>query len=194
MYLWLSATWVGNKEGTVVGDESSLELVLCVLVDVLLVVGNEGLGDSLTDGVDLGSVTTTGDANADINTSELVEADNQKRLVKLFANMSERVPSISSQFPPPYSLFDSRVADGCTLKRRISGWMRLSGLPLTLTRPFPAYTESQSALHFVFCRRRISSHLALGNCGGSLLLAEALNALRCRGHVCDWRDSGICRE
>lgn len=87
MYLWLSAAWVGNKEGTVVGDESSLELVLGVLIDVLLVVGDKGLGNGLTDGVDLGSVTTTGDADADVDASELVEADNQERLIKLFATV-----------------------------------------------------------------------------------------------------------
>ena len=38
-----------------------------MLVDVLLVVGDQGLGDGLTDGVDLRSVTTTGDADADVN-------------------------------------------------------------------------------------------------------------------------------
>ena len=47
-----------------------------MLIDVLLVVGNDGLGDSLTDGVDLRCVTTTRDANADIDVCELVEADN----------------------------------------------------------------------------------------------------------------------
>lgn len=99
MYLWLSAAWIGDEEGTVVSDKGSLELVLCVLIDELLVVGDEGLGNSLTDGVDLGSVTTTGDADADIDTSELVEANNQERLVKLFAKLSERVPCISFAIP-----------------------------------------------------------------------------------------------
>lgn len=54
------------------------------------------------------------------------------------------------------------------------------------------YTESLVSIPFLLVfRERISSHLALGNCGGSLLLAEALNALGCRGHVCDGRDSGF---
>jgi hypothetical protein len=44
-----------------------LELVLCVLVDVLLVVGDNGLCDCLTDSVNLRSVTTTGNANADVD-------------------------------------------------------------------------------------------------------------------------------
>lgn len=38
--LGLHAPVVGNEEGAVVGDEGLLELVLAVLVDVLLVVGN----------------------------------------------------------------------------------------------------------------------------------------------------------
>lgn len=67
-------------------------MVLCVLIDELLVVGDEGLGDSLTDGVDLGSVSTTGDADADVDAGELVEADDQERLVQLCAEcMSENV-------------------------------------------------------------------------------------------------------
>ena len=54
-----------------------------MLIDVLLVVGDEGLGDSLTDGVDLGSVTTTGDADTDVNTGKLVGTDDEERLVDL---------------------------------------------------------------------------------------------------------------
>jgi hypothetical protein len=38
-----------------------------VLVDVLLVVGDDGFGNGLADGVDLRSVTTTGDADADVD-------------------------------------------------------------------------------------------------------------------------------
>lgn len=55
-----------------------------MLVDVLLVVGDDGLGDGLTDGVDLGGVTTTGDADTDVDTGELVSADDQEGLVDLF--------------------------------------------------------------------------------------------------------------
>jgi hypothetical protein len=54
-----------------------------VLVDVLLVVGDNGLGDGLADGVDLRGVTTTGDADTDVDTGELVDADDQEGLVDL---------------------------------------------------------------------------------------------------------------
>lgn len=110
-------------------------MVLCVLIDELLVVGDEGLGDGLTDGVDLGSVSTTGDADADVDAGELVEANNQEGLVKLWA---EVVRSCSRSPKNLILLLVSAGSGEFTLKRRISGWIRLSGLPLTLTRPFPA--------------------------------------------------------
>lgn len=56
-----------------------------MLVDVLLVVGDEGLGDGLADGVDLGGVATAGDADADVDVGELVEADDEEGLVDLEA-------------------------------------------------------------------------------------------------------------
>ena len=56
-----------------------------MLVDVLLVVGDDGLGDGLADGVDLRGVTTTGDADTDVDTGELVSADDQDGLVDLFS-------------------------------------------------------------------------------------------------------------
>lgn len=81
--LGLAPTVIGDEEGAVELDESLLEEVLGVLVDELLVVGDEGLGNGLTDGVDLRGVTTTGDADADVDVGELVETDNQEGLVDL---------------------------------------------------------------------------------------------------------------
>ena len=82
--LGLGAAVVGNEQCAVVLAKSLLELVLGVLVDVLLVVGDDGLGDGLADGVDLRGVTTTGDADTDVDTGELVGTDDQERLVDLF--------------------------------------------------------------------------------------------------------------
>ena len=59
-----------------------------MLVDELLVVGDEGLGNGLTDGVDLRSVTTAGDADADVNVGELIEADDQDGLVDLVSGLA----------------------------------------------------------------------------------------------------------
>jgi hypothetical protein len=65
--LGLAPSVVGNEQCAVVLDESLLELVLRVLVDVLLVVGDDGFGNGLADGVDLRRVSTAGDADADVN-------------------------------------------------------------------------------------------------------------------------------
>lgn len=54
-----------------------------MLIDELLVVGNDGLGDSLTDSIDLGGLTTTGNTDTDVNTGESVETDDQEGLVDL---------------------------------------------------------------------------------------------------------------
>ena len=67
----------------VVCDECLLQGVLGVLIDELLVVCNDGLADGLTDGVDLGSVSTTGNANADVDIGEFLEADDEEGLVDL---------------------------------------------------------------------------------------------------------------
>jgi len=65
--LGLAPSVVGDEQCAVVLHERLLELVLGVLVDVFLVVGDDGFGNGLTDGVDLGSVTTAGDADADVD-------------------------------------------------------------------------------------------------------------------------------
>lgn len=62
-----------------------------MLIDVLLVVGDDGLGDGLTDGVNLGGVTTTGDADTDVDTGELVGSNDQEGLVDLFHFGKNRV-------------------------------------------------------------------------------------------------------
>lgn len=82
-FLGLASPVVGNEEGTVVLGQGLLELVLCVLIDVLLVVGNKGLGNGLTDGINLGGVTTTVDTDTDVDVGELVKTNDEERLVDL---------------------------------------------------------------------------------------------------------------
>lgn len=55
--LGLAAARVSDKEGTVVLDEGFLDLLLGSFVNVLLVEGDDGLGESLTKGIDLGDLT-----------------------------------------------------------------------------------------------------------------------------------------
>jgi hypothetical protein len=65
--LRLTSPVVGNKQCSVVLYKRLLQLVLRVLVDVFLVVSDNGLCDGLANGVDLGGVTTTRDADADVD-------------------------------------------------------------------------------------------------------------------------------
>ena len=81
--LWLLAPWVGDEEGTVVGDEGLLDLVLALLVHVLLVVGDDGLGDGLSERVHLADVTTSPNRAPDVDAGKLVEADDEDRFVDL---------------------------------------------------------------------------------------------------------------
>ena len=73
--LWFHSSGVGNQQGSVVGSEDLLQLVLGGLVNVLGGVGDQTLGKSLSDGVNLGDVTTTGNLNSDIQAGKLVQAD-----------------------------------------------------------------------------------------------------------------------
>jgi hypothetical protein len=75
----------GDEEGAVVRDELVLDLLLGGLVDVLLVVGDDGLADRLADGVNLGDVATTADADADVDVGETGLAEEEDRLVHLDA-------------------------------------------------------------------------------------------------------------
>merc|ERR1719246_232178 len=72
--LGLATTGVGDKEGFVVLDEELLKLALGGLVLVLLSVSNDGL----TDGHNLGGLTTTTDADAHVKVLEtrLAEKEN----------------------------------------------------------------------------------------------------------------------
>lgn len=124
--LGLAPSVVGNEECSVVLHEGLLQLVLGVLIDVFLVVGNDGLGNGLSDGVDLRSVATTGNSDTDIDIGEFVEANNQDRLVDLKSANCVRILTFHRCSCHPH-----------TLKRRISGWTKESGLPLTLMRPLP---------------------------------------------------------
>lgn len=50
---------------------------------VFLVICNQRLGNGLSDGIYLGSLTTTADADTDVDIGELVQAEDQERLIEL---------------------------------------------------------------------------------------------------------------
>lgn len=82
-FLWFWSSSIGDQQGSVVRGESLLQLVLGLFVNVLLVVSNQTLSNSLSDSVDLRDVTTTGDSNSDVDLGELVQTDQQQWFVNL---------------------------------------------------------------------------------------------------------------
>lgn len=82
-FLWFWSSGISDQQGSVVRGERLLQFVLGLFIDELLVVGNQTLSDSLSDGVDLGNVTTTGDSNSDVNVGELVQTNQQQWFVNL---------------------------------------------------------------------------------------------------------------
>merc|ERR1712168_31471 len=81
-FLRLLATGIGDEEGTIIRDEQILDLLLRLLVNILLVVGNQTTGNGLADGVHLGDATTTANADADVNAGEFLLANDQKWLLE----------------------------------------------------------------------------------------------------------------
>lgn len=81
--LRFAATIVGHQQGTIVLHQGLLQLVLGVFVHVLLVVCNDGFGNGLADGVDLGRVAAASDADADIYPREFVQTEDEERFVDL---------------------------------------------------------------------------------------------------------------
>lgn len=81
--LGLHPSRVGDQECTVIGDQLLLELNCAVRIDVLGVVGDDGLADRLADSVDLRGVSTTLDADTDVDGCESVLAGDEDGLVDL---------------------------------------------------------------------------------------------------------------
>lgn len=80
--LGLTASWVSNQKGLVVSGEDVLQFSLALLVNVLVVVGNESLGKGLTDSVDLGNVSSTANTDSDVDILEAFLSDEEKWLLK----------------------------------------------------------------------------------------------------------------
>jgi hypothetical protein len=98
--LGFAAAGIGDEETLVVLNEQFLELSLGGLIVVLLVESDKGLGDSLTDGHDLGGLTTTTYADADVEVLEAVGAEEEDGLPNLEAEGSglEEVEGLSVNF------------------------------------------------------------------------------------------------
>merc|ERR1712014_558687 len=83
--LRLATPRVGHNKGAIVGHEDVLDLLLRRLVDVLLVVGDDALGDGLAHRIDLSSVTAALHAEADVDLANALLAQEEQGLVDLDA-------------------------------------------------------------------------------------------------------------
>lgn len=79
--LGLHPSRVSDQEGPVVGNELLLELQGAGRIDVLGVVSDDGLGDGLTDRVELRNVSSTLDAHSDVQHAEGILASYENGLV-----------------------------------------------------------------------------------------------------------------
>lgn len=98
--LGFAAAGIGDEETLIVLNEQFLELSLAGLIMVLLVEGNNGLGDGLTDGHNLGGGTTTTDSAADVEVLEAVGTEEEDGFPNLKAEGSglEEVEGLSVNF------------------------------------------------------------------------------------------------
>ena len=85
-FLGLASSGIGDEERFVVLDEEFLELTFLGLVSEFLVVGDDTLADSLTDGHNLGSGTSTSDADSDVEAVEAVGTEEEDGLVNLHSH------------------------------------------------------------------------------------------------------------
>ena len=85
--LRLCSPGIRNEERPVVRNELLLELHRAECVDVLGIVGDDGLGDRLADGVHLRGVTSTLDTDADVDALERLLAGDKDTLVNLEAEL-----------------------------------------------------------------------------------------------------------
>jgi len=98
--LGFAAAGIGDEETLIVLNEQFLELSLAGLIMVLLVEGNNGLGDGLTDGHNLGGGTTTTDSAADVEVLEAVGTEEEDWLPNLKAEGGgfQKVKGLSVNF------------------------------------------------------------------------------------------------
>ena len=154
-----------------------------MLVDVFLVVGDDGFGDGLTDGVDLRCVSTTRNSDADVDILELVETSNQEGLVDLESedlrlDEVERLSvdldeSFTSLFPPCQHSIPPCV------------FVVSSSLSYLAVCDGGSYSGSVSI--------SLSADWGIHRDRTCLLLAEALYALRGRHDVGDLLTERSCR-
>ncbi len=164
--LRLASSVIRNQQRSVVLNQRLLQQVLGVLIDELLVVGNNGLGDGLTDGVDLRCVSTTGDSDADIDVGEFLETDDQEGFVDL-ESKDLRLDEVER--------FSIDLDEALSRLFFLSVFHPLRS-PGERARELERRSSRRPGQNYLIKEKSVTC-LAMRNCGCGLLLAEALNGL-----------------
>merc|ERR1719362_1214649 len=125
-------------------DEDVLDLLLALLVHVLLVVGDQRLGESLPDGVDLGGVTTALHTDADINISKPVLSKKKNWLHELELETSGLNQLQRASINLDEALSPLAVSHGGGGLLATKGLDRLYGLLLVSHSSFSCRSESSN--------------------------------------------------
>lgn len=75
--LGLAAARIGDKEGSIKVDQNVADFLLGSFVDKFLVICDNGLGESLADGINLAGVTTTIYTDADVKVGKAFLTENK---------------------------------------------------------------------------------------------------------------------
>lgn len=82
-FLGLIAPRVSDEKGSILANEDALNLLFTLLIDIILVEGDDGLGYALADGVDLGGVASNLDTDVRVKPNKVVSSKEEDRLVGL---------------------------------------------------------------------------------------------------------------
>lgn len=84
-FFGLHPSWVSNQQGSVVCHELLLQLHRTVGIDIFRVIGNNGFGNGLSNGIDLRRVSSTLYTDTDIEHGKRLFASDKDGFVNLEA-------------------------------------------------------------------------------------------------------------
>lgn len=118
--LWLGMASISDKQLPVVCHQNFLNFPLAGLIHILLVIGNNSLGDSLPDSVNLGCVTSSSHPHADVHIGKAVLPQKVYGFVGLLAQdlrfeQVDRAPIDLDEAAPLLAIGDSC---GCLLLQK----------------------------------------------------------------------------
>ena len=115
--LWFASSWVSDQQSSVVLKKELLDLSFLCLVDEFLVVGNDTLGNGLSDGVNLSNITTSSDGDSDVKILESFKSEKEDWLHDFNSEWGwlEQLNGWSVDSEDAFTVSDSGVGNGVFL-------------------------------------------------------------------------------